>query len=52
MPRFEAVLRGASAQRLHDGREEKPFQDLRCSSKQRDRAVGAVLLFGFPAGLV
>ena len=30
MPRFEAMLGGASAQCLHDGREDEPLQYLHC----------------------
>ena len=30
MPRFKAVLGEASAQRLHDGREDEPLQYLHC----------------------
>ena len=45
---FEAVLGGASAQRLHDGREENLFQDLRCRAKQQDSVVGAALFYGLP----
>ena len=34
MPRFEAVLGGASAHRLHDGREDEPIQYLHCWVEQ------------------
>ena len=34
VPRFEAVLGGACAQRLHEGREEKPLQYLHYQAEQ------------------
>ena len=34
MPRFEAVMGGASAQRFHDGREEEQLQYLHCWADQ------------------
>ena len=36
MPQFETMLGGTSAQRLHDGREDEPLQDLHCRGEQRD----------------
>ena len=48
MPRFEAMLGGARAQRLHDGREDEPLQDLHCMAEQRDGAVRAALLARLP----
>ena len=49
MPQFEAVLGGTSAQRLHDGREDEPLQDLHCRAEQKDRAVRAPCSRGYPA---
>ena len=34
VPQFEAVLGGASAQRLHDGLEDEPLQYLHCWAEQ------------------
>ena len=48
MPRFEAMLGGASAQRLDDGQEDEPLQYLHCQAEQRDGAVGAALVTRFP----
>ena len=48
MPRFEAMLGGASSQRLHDGREDEPLQYLHCQAEQCDEAVGAALLTWLP----
>ena len=48
MPRYNAVVGGARSQNLHDGREEKQLQDLRCRAEERDWAVGVVLVSRFP----
>ena len=48
MPRFEAMLWGASAQRLHDGQEVEPLQYLHCQAEQWDGAVGVALLKRLP----
>ena len=48
LPLFEAVLGGASTQRLHDGREEELLQYLRCRAEQIDGAVGAALVSRLP----
>ena len=44
MSRFGVELGETSTQCLHDGREEKQLQYLRCRSKQWDRAVGVALV--------
>ena len=48
MPQIETMLGGASTQGLHDGREEKLLQNLRCRADQRDRVVGTVFFAGLP----
>ena len=48
MPRFEAMLGGSSAQRLHDGQEDEPLQYLHCRAEQRDGAVGVALITRLP----
>ena len=48
MPLFEAVLGPASAQRLHEGQEDKLLQYLHCRAEQWDKAVGAALLTRIP----
>ena len=48
VPRFEAVVGGACAQCLHDGREGELLQYLHCKTEQMDGAVGAALVAGLP----
>ena len=48
MPRFEAVLGGASAQHLNNRQEDELFHYLHCRAEQWDGAVGAALLTRLP----
>ena len=45
---FKALLRVASSQRLHDGREEKQLQDILFPAEQQNWAVGVALLLCRP----